>query len=82
MIQRFILFFYIIIGSIRLLAIERADVIVAQDGSGDFTSIQAAIDAAPNNASAHFIILIKKWYLYFDRYYSASGNTNFLCYRI
>ncbi|OGB98709.1 hypothetical protein A2V82_09215 [candidate division KSB1 bacterium RBG_16_48_16] len=39
---------------------ENADVIVAQDGSGDFTTIQAAIDAAPVNARQHFVILIKK----------------------
>ena len=42
------------------VASERADLIVAQDGSGDFTTIQAAIDTAPNNAAKHFVILIKK----------------------
>jgi pectinesterase len=39
---------------------ENADVIVAQDGSGDFTTIQAAINAAPVNGTRHFVILIKK----------------------
>lgn len=39
---------------------ERADFIVAKDGSGDFTTIQAALDAIPKNNEALKIILIKK----------------------
>lgn len=34
--------------------------VVAKDGSGDFSSIQAAINAVPKNNTANFIILIKK----------------------
>ncbi len=40
-------------------AAERADFIVAQDGSGDFTTIQQAIEAVPRNNNALKIILIK-----------------------
>ncbi len=42
-----------------LAAAERADFIVAQDGSGDFSTIQAAIDAVPRGNDALKIILIK-----------------------
>ncbi|MEZ4685032.1 MAG: pectinesterase family protein [Bacteroidia bacterium] len=36
------------------------DIIVAADGSGDYTTVQAAIDAAPDNDTAETIILVKK----------------------
>ena len=35
------------------------DVVVAQDGSGDFTSVQAAINAAPTGRTAPYTIFIK-----------------------
>ncbi|MDD3322020.1 MAG: pectinesterase family protein [Paludibacter sp.] len=35
------------------------DAVIAKDGSGDFTSVQAAIDAAPVNSSSPYLILIK-----------------------
>jgi pectinesterase len=38
---------------------ERADIIVAKDGSGHFTSIQNAIDSIPGNTDRTWIILIK-----------------------
>lgn len=38
---------------------ERADIIVAQDGSGDFRTIQPALDAIPKDNQAHRIILIR-----------------------
>lgn len=38
---------------------EGTQVIVAADGSGDFTTVQAAIDAAPTGRSAPFIIFIR-----------------------
>ncbi|MBW6534028.1 MAG: T9SS type A sorting domain-containing protein [Mariniphaga sp.] len=37
-----------------------ADMVVAADGSGDFTSIQAAIDAAPANSERRTVIYIKR----------------------
>ena len=36
------------------------DAIVAQDGTGDYTTVQAAIDAAPANAATPWLIFIKK----------------------
>lgn len=36
-----------------------ADIIVAKDGSGHYTSVQAAIDAAPTGRTTPFIIYIK-----------------------
>jgi pectinesterase len=38
---------------------EKADLIVAQDGSGNYSNIQDAIDAVPQDNSGNFIILIR-----------------------
>lgn len=35
------------------------DVVVAQDGSGDYTTVQAAIDAVPENRIAPWLIFVK-----------------------
>ncbi len=35
------------------------DAVVARDGSGDFTSIQAAINAVPNNRALPYLIFVK-----------------------
>ncbi|UEG49500.1 pectinesterase family protein [Ferruginibacter lapsinanis] len=35
------------------------DAVVAQDGSGNYTTVQAAINAAPNNSGVPYIIFIK-----------------------
>lgn len=37
-----------------------ADIVVAADGSGDFTTLQAAIDAAPSNSDRRTVIYIKR----------------------
>lgn len=39
---------------------KRPDKIVAKDGSGDYTTVQAAIDAAPAGRNQFYTILIKK----------------------
>lgn len=35
------------------------DLVVAKDGSGNFTTIGAAVDAAPNSSTTRFVIYIK-----------------------
>jgi|GEM_PF-6611519 len=45
--------------SVNLFGTERADIIVAQDGSGDFIEIQEAINSIPTNNTEWKIILIK-----------------------
>ncbi len=45
---------------ISLPANERADFIVAKDGTTKFATIQSAIDSVPENATRTWIILIKK----------------------
>ena len=51
--------FCLVISCNFLFAKENADVIVAQDGSGDFITIQEAINTAPVNAKEYFVIFIK-----------------------
>ena len=51
-----------LIWSASLLAANpyNADIVVAQDGSGDFTLLQAAINAAPSNSARRTVIYIKR----------------------
>lgn len=39
---------------------QQANLVVALDGSGDYTTLQAAINAAPDNSNKRFVIYIKK----------------------
>jgi pectinesterase len=50
---------YLLLCSSLLLAKEKADIIVAQDGTGTFTTIQEAINSVPDNNARNVIILIK-----------------------
>nr|WP_302829568.1 pectinesterase family protein [uncultured Bacteroides sp.] len=48
-------------GSVACFAkTQDADLIVAQDGSGDYRTLQAAINAVPDNSDKRFVIYIKK----------------------
>lgn len=47
-------------GSIVLIAGERADIVIAKDGSGSYTSIQEALDAIPAANKKNVIVLVKK----------------------
>lgn len=42
--------------------ITKPDKVVAQDGSGDFTTVQAAVDAAPSGATQAYVVTIKAGY--------------------
>lgn len=57
-------FFFLIFhgGSINLSHAKtiNPDIVIALDGSGDFTSIQKAIDAAPSNSNRPTVIYIKR----------------------
>lgn len=51
----------LLVSSPRLMSAERrADIVVAQDGSGQFTSIQQALDAVPADNKKNVMILIRK----------------------
>lgn len=56
--KTFILLFLLCMFSIST-ATERANIIVAKDGSGHFTSIQSALNSIPKNNSKPVIILVK-----------------------
>ena len=53
-----------------------ADVVVAKDGSGDYTSLQAAINAAPECSSQRFIIYIKDGVYDEEKIIIPEGKTN------
>src|SRR5688572_13146969 len=58
--QRLIFLFIILISTIHFVeAAEHYDFIVAQNGSGNFTTLQAAIDAVPSGLTRPFKIFIK-----------------------
>lgn len=46
--------------TIVFMAQNDADIVVDINGAGDFTSIQAAIDAAPSNSAEQIVIFIKR----------------------
>jgi pectin methylesterase-like acyl-CoA thioesterase len=50
------------------------DLTVAKDGSGNYTTVQAAIDAAPTNATAAYTIFIKNG-IYKEKITVASNKT-------
>ncbi len=58
------LLFFVLLGFIQNLYSNEnpvnADIVVAADGSGDFTTLQAAIDASPSNSDRRTVIYIKR----------------------
>jgi autotransporter-associated beta strand protein len=56
--------FLLFVGNISLLRANdnpaNADIVVASDGTGDFTTVQAAINAAPSNSDRRTVIYIKR----------------------
>ncbi len=55
----FIFFILGVFGFSQMSVAFTPDITVALDGSGDYTKIQEAIDAAPSNESRRTIILVK-----------------------
>jgi pectinesterase len=55
-----IFFILFLVYSTSLISREKADIIVAADGSGNFKSIQEALNSIPQDNSKNIIILIKK----------------------
>lgn len=54
------------------------DITIALDGSGDFTSIQAAIDAVPNNNEERTILFIKRGKYDQEKIYIPANKKNIL----
>ncbi len=53
-----------------------ADIVVARDGSGDFTTLQAAINAAPECSSQRFVIYVKDGVYDEEKLIIPEGKTN------
>jgi pectinesterase len=58
--MKYTLLLFAIIGSLSLAAQSKKRITVAQDGSGDFKTVQAAIDAVPPVNTSPVEIYIKK----------------------
>jgi len=50
---------FLLVSCIKLTAVEKYDFVVAQDGSGNFTTIQSAIDACKSFPDKPIIIFVK-----------------------
>ncbi|XP_072974749.1 pectinesterase [Typha angustifolia] len=57
--------------------ITKVDLVVAKDGSGNFTTVSAAVAAAPNNSDTRFIIYIKAGG-YFENVEVGKSKTNLM----
>lgn len=54
-----------------------ADLVVAKDGSGNFTTVTDAINAAPNNSDTRFVIYVKAGG-YYENVEVAKSKTNIM----
>src|SRR5688500_5318683 len=58
--QRLLFSFFILISTVQFVkAADSYDLVVAKNGSGNFTTLQAAIDAVPSGLTRPFKIFIK-----------------------
>nr|CAB3455315.1 unnamed protein product [Digitaria exilis] len=57
--------------------VVKADMVVAKDGSGNFTTVGDAVAAAPNNSEARFVIYIKEGG-YFENVEVGAEKTNLM----
>src|SRR4030042_4431550 len=74
--MKFILTLILFYFSLSSFIISKPDITVAKDGSGDFTSIQAAIDAAPAYSEKPYIIYIKNG-IYNEKLFVTKNNIAF-----
>lgn len=68
-------FLYFLFGSSLMLAAQGKKVVVAADGSGDFTSIQAAVNAMPDHSILRLTIFVKNG-VYQEKLVIPSWKTN------
>ncbi len=54
---------------------ERADIIVAQDGTGDFRAIQPALDSIPKDKAANRIVLVRNG-VYREKLFVTAGHVS------
>jgi pectin methylesterase-like acyl-CoA thioesterase len=54
---------------------ERADIVVAQDGTGDFRAIQSALDAIPRDNKSNRVILIRNG-VYREKLYVTASHVS------
>ncbi|WP_372772675.1 pectinesterase family protein [Mangrovibacterium sp.] len=71
--QAFCILFFFIVGGVSFAS--DFDFVVAQDGSGDFTTVQEAIDATPDFRKNRTLIYIKAG-IYKEKLVLASSKTN------
>ena len=57
--QRFLLLLFVLVSSFCYSVASAQDLVVAKDGTGNYTTVQAAIDAAPTGRTTPFRIFIK-----------------------
>ena len=72
--QKFLLWIFLAFFSMQLKA-QTYDIVVAKDGSGNYTTVQAAVNAAPSNSSARTEIYIKNG-TYYEVITVPSNKTN------
>jgi pectinesterase len=72
--QKFLLWTFLAFFSMQLKA-QTYDIVVAKDGSGNYTTVQSAVNAAPSNSSARTEIYIKNG-TYYEVITVPSNKTN------
>ncbi|WP_196783678.1 pectinesterase family protein [Flavobacterium hydrophilum] len=72
--QKFLLWAFLAFFSIQLKA-QTYDIVVAKDGTGNYTTVQAAVNAAPSNSSSRTKIYIKNG-TYYEVITVPSNKTN------
>ena len=68
-------FVFMAIFCLCLIFAKSQDITVAKDGSGDYTTVQAAFNAVPSNSSSRTVIYIKNG-TYYEVLTLASNKTN------